>query len=294
MSDQQPSRRPPSAPRRGPPRLLIPLVFAGVLAAYGLLFLPAQMAAWRLAVARRQAAAEDWPAALASVDEVLAWDRRNVEALHVKIGVHMQQGDLDAALRAIDDGLAVADPASDAGLGFLTQRVEILQRAQRHAEAIKGAGQLVEICKASRRDELMRMINQRAYVVARAAAAKSASRKEVLEALADMAAVFQRLRLDSAAAAQQGGVPLDRWLEEAMYLDTFAYLRLFAGQREAALRDLSRAEAWCDLIESVAESAPTTNKPTDMAQFQRQMRQMRAPILRHRAEALASLGNFDD
>jgi tetratricopeptide (TPR) repeat protein len=292
---------PPAPTRQSPPpktsyllRTLLGLVSLLILLLY--VFTPNE-SAWKLAQAQR---ASSHPAeALEYVDEVLARNPKNVEAIQQQIELLGRLGKTEAAIRAANGALVITPLPPQVRLAFLQQRADLLQRIGQHRAAMRDAQEVLDISRSSAptkdRDELLALMpprNFHAYVIARAAAAGQASRDEVAAAQRDMQQVFAGLELmrrqhEPANELQQSTIRE----AEVRFLDTAAYLELAAGNLPAALRDLNRALLLCELLEAMLARNARQLSPESHQQFQRSLQTLRAVALHHRGEVLLALGN---
>jgi tetratricopeptide (TPR) repeat protein len=287
---QSPARSEATPSRGFPLRGLLGLVATAALLFY--IFTPAP-GSWRLALAQREAGRNP-QRALQHLDEVLRRNPDHADAHELRVRLLMQQKDDTRALAAIRDALNVPNLSADAKQKLLMHRIEILQRLGRHQAALNDADQWIAlgpVDPASTGITESSLHNGRAYYIARAAADKQATPRQLATAMQDMQQAFAGLaRLRQQAAREDANLSLGYWEREAQYLDTLGYLELAAGNLPAALRNLNRAIQLCDHIDQMLTR--TTGVSAMELEGQRQsLRLMRAVLMHHRGEVLLALGN---
>lgn len=273
-----PEQRAPHTPPRGNARRLSRYAIWASLGLF-LLFIaissgPQEISRWQVALAREQAI--DQPdRAMETVDDALAWDPHNRAAVELRMNVLVRRATVLQAK---------AHATGDFSL---------------HQQAIADMNQVLEYADETGASpaERMRYVNHRAYTIARAAAASphQVSEAELGAALVEMGEVLQELARENAAAADDGEYArMSRLLNEVGCLDTYAYLRLFARDEQAArtaLRNFNLCLDNCDYLEELAKDLKLarTESAAAMQSFIEEINGTRPVVLHHRAEAYEKL-----
>jgi len=306
---ERPANRPANrdAARRGAngkaPKLSRTLVSAALFVFVGFYLLsglPGEILRWKMAMARDQYNHENVEQAFETAESAQAWDPDNLNIAWTRLAWRQHQGDLEAALDELDALLDAAEGNRAVEIRILKQRASLLQQMRRHEDAIDDASRCVEYEEAFDRGHTdkrynLNAYNMRGYTVARAAAAGRATAEQIRVSLVQMRDVLQIWDFHRLALGGESDDPLRR-LEyqetELMYLDTFAYLRLAAGDKQRALRDFNRCIPMCDQLFATAVGySQDSGYFRPMANLAAQLQQHKAVMLHHRGEAYFALGN---
>ena len=285
-------------------RNIVPSLFGMFLLNFILLYalsdIPGEIGRWKMAAAEKQLHQGEFEQAIATADDAISWDPDNVRFLQTRINWLQGHGDAEEAKAAIDQLLAEADDDRNVAAQLLFQRAGLLQSMGQHAQAVADANKAFEYANVTRKPSDdgtydPEVLNGRAYIIARAAAASQVSDEELGKAYEDMRELvrFWHVNLDSFVEETGSlGPSLNFQYNELMFLDTFAYVRLYAGEPQDALRDFNRCLAMCDHLTALAKNnARNLGEGETMRRRVRQLKETRAVVLHHRGEAYRQLGN---
>lgn len=205
--------------------------------------------------------------------EALEWDPEDPELrLHIA-EMHYRLDEETEARIQIEEALALGkdDPAVVTQAGFL------LSRMGQHDGAIMLADRLVDIAENQKTIHLHEALNSRAYAIAMAAAEDAATKEQIEKGMKDI------------------DLAIEYYGENASYIDTRGYLKVFNGDLEGAIKDLDSAiefyeDARTDLL---AELTPeqVENMPSSVSFVDDQLKRILAVLYSHRATAHEKLGH---
>jgi len=206
-------------------------------------------------------------------EEALEWDPENAELrLHIA-EMHYRLDETTEARIQIEEALALGkdDPQVLLQAGFL------LSRMGQHDGALMLADRVVGIAENEKTIHLHKALNHRAYAIAMAAADEAATDEKIDQGLKDI------------------DLAIEYYGDDASYVDTRGYLKVFAGDLPGAVNDLDAAIAFYENTRSdlLAELTPEQieNMPSSASFMDNQLKQILAVLYSHRALAHEKLDN---
>ena len=253
---------------------------------------------WKMAAAEKFHNQHDIDQALAAASEAQHWDPDNIQFTRKRVDWLQKHEDLPAALEAVDDLLESVQGNSAQTSAVLIMRADLLQSMKRHKEALADSDEAFKLQGVGRTPSDNKpyspsAVNTRAYFIARARAAGQASDEQVGQALVEMQELirFWDVNLDSVSSSSPTSM-FEFRVAEIMFLDTYAYLRLYAGDHQRALFDLNRCVEMTDHLAALAESESAELGQSPMMQeYVSQLPDHKAVIVAHRGAAHRMLGN---
>lgn len=274
---QLPGNSQASQPGRPP---LIPVLIAVVLLSVVYVgysfFNPKSIAQWKWAAAVDALENDNLDEAKKLATEAIEWDPENAELrLHIA-EMHYRQDETTEARIQIEEAIAMGknDPLVITQAGFL------LSRMGQHDGAMMLADRLVDIAEKEKTIHLHEALNRRAYSIAMAAADEAATKEQIAKGMKDI------------------DLAIEYYGDDASYVDTRGYLKVFAGDLEGAVKDLDAAikyyeEARTDVLAQLTPEEIET-MPSGVAFIDNQLKQILAVLYSHRATAHQKLGNEDE
>jgi len=269
------SRPAPAAPTGRPP--LVPVLIAvAILSAVYVgytLFNPQSMAQWKWAAAVDALEEDEVDQAKKLAAEAIEWDPENAELrLHIA-EMHYRQDEETEARIQLEEALALGknDPRIVTQAGFL------LSRMGQHDGALMLSDRLVDIAENEKTIHLHEALNRRAYSIAMAAADEAATQEQIDQGMKDI------------------DLAIEYYGDDASYVDTRGYLKVFQGDLKGAVQDLDAAIKFYEdtRTELLAELTPeqVENMPSGVTFVDNQLKQVLAVLYSHRATAYEKLGN---
>lgn len=275
-SQPAPSPSPSQVPPPGRPPfvgVLIAVVVLSVIYVGYSFFNPQSIAQWKWAAAVDAMEKDDFDQAKKLSEEALAWDPENAELrLHIA-EMHYRQDETTEARKQIEEAIALGknDPAVITQAGFL------LSRMGQHDGAMLLTDRLVGIAEKEKTIHLHQALNQRAYSIAMAAADEAATPEQIAQGMKDV------------------DLAIEYYGDDASYVDTRGYLKVFAGDLKGAVKDLDAAIKFYENARSelLAKLKPeeVENMPSGVAFIDNQLKQVLSVLYSHRALAHEKLGN---
>ncbi|QDU74244.1 Tetratricopeptide repeat protein [Bremerella volcania] len=270
-----PSQVPP--PRRPP---LVPVLIAvGLLSAIYVgysFFNPKSMAQWKWAAAVDALEKDNLDEAKKLAEQATAWDPKNAELrLHIA-EMHYREDETTEARIQIEEAIALGknDPQVITQAGFL------LSRMGQHDGALMLADRLVDIAEKEKTIHMHQALNQRAYAIAMAAADEAATPEQIAKGKKDI------------------DLAIEYYGDDASYVDTRGYLKVFDGDLEGAVKDFDAAIEFYETTRTdlLAELTPEQidNMPSGVTFVDNQLKQILAVLYSHRAIAHEKLGNEEE
>lgn len=270
-----PSQVPP--PGRPPfvPVLIAVMVLSAVYVGYSF-FTPQSIAQWKWAAAVDALENDNIDQAKQLAEEALEWDPENAELrLHIA-EMHYRQDETTEARMQIEEAIALG---KDNPL-VLTQAGFLLSRMGQHDGAMMLADRLVDIAEKEQTIHLHEALNRRAYSIAMAAADEAATAEQIANGMKDI------------------DLAIEYYGDDASYVDTRGYLKVFDGDLEGAVKDLDAAIKFYEntRTELLAQLTPEQieNMPSGVSFVDNQLKQVLAVLYSHRATAYEKLGNEDE
>ncbi len=274
-----PSPRSSEAPSSGRPPLVPVLIGVLLLAAIYVgysFFNPQSMAQWKWAAAVDALENDDIDAAKRLAEEAIAWDPENAELrLHIA-EMHYRQDEETEARIQIEEAIAMGkdDPQVITQAGFL------LSRMGQHDGAMMLADRLVDIAEKEKTVHLHEALNRRAYSIAMAAADEKANQEQIAKGMKDI------------------DLAIEYYGDDASYVDTRGFLKVFDGDLEGAVKDLDSAIKFYEdtRTQLMAQLTPEQieNMPSNIAFVDNQLKQILAVLYSHRATAHQKLGQEEE
>lgn len=262
-----PSGRPPLIP------VLIAVALLSVIYVGYSFFNPKSMAQWKWAAAVDALEKDNVDEAKKLAAEALEWDPVNAELrLHIA-EMHYRQDETTDARIQIEEAIALGknNPLVITQAGFL------LSRMGQHDGAMMLADRLVDIAEKEKTIHLHEALNRRAYSIAMAAADEAATEEQIAQGMKDI------------------DLAIEYYGDDASYVDTRGYLKVFDGDLEGAVEDLDAAIKYYEetRTELLAQLTPEEieNMPSGVAFIDNQLKQILAVLYSHRAIAHEKLGN---
>lgn len=278
-SHPTPSPSPSQAPPSGRPSLVLVLAVVFLLTAIYLgftFFNPQSMAQWKWAAAVDALEKDDIDQAKKLAEEAIEWDPENAELrLHIA-EMHYRQDESTEARIQIEEAIALGknDPPVITQAGFL------LSRMGQHDGAMLLADRLVDIAEKEKTIHLHEALNRRAYSIAMAAADEAATPEQIDQGMKDI------------------DLAIEYYGDDASYVDTRGYLKVFHGDLKGAVQDLDAAIAFYETTRTklLAELTPeqVENMPSGITFMDNQLKQILAVLYSHRATAHQKLGNEEE
>lgn len=266
--------RPPSVGRRWGRIFLTFSVLFGLYLAFSLLN-SHSLAQWKWAAALDALESGRVDEAQKLADEALEWAPEDPEfRLHYAEMLFRLDQPQEARVQ-IDKAIELGrdDPALFSNLAFL------LARMGQHDGSLLLADQVVEMAEKERTIHLHQALNQRAYMIALAAADEEAPKATIQKGLRDIERA------------------IELYGEEPSYIDTRGYLKLFAGNHQGALDDLDAAieayELLRDRLLSATGAESVDRLSADATAQDKMYRGVLAVLYAHRAAVYAQMGKDD-
>lgn len=275
-SQPAPSPCPSQVPPPGRPPfvgvMLAVFVLSVVYVGYSF-FNPQSMAQWKWASAVDAMEKDDFEQAKQLADEALAWDPKNAELrLHIA-EMYYRRDETTEARKQIEEAIALGknDPAVITRAGFL------LSRMGQHDGALLLSDRLVDIAEKEKTIHLHQALNQRAYAIAMAAGDEAATPEQIAQGMKDI------------------DLAIEYYGDDASYVDTRGYLKVFAGDLKGAVQDLDSAIKFYEngRSELLAKLSPeeVENMPSGVVFVDDQLKEVLSVLYSHRALAHEKLGN---
>ena len=283
QSAPAPSQGPSPAPSKAPPPgrppfvpvLIVVLLLTAVYLGYSF-FNPQSIAQWKWAAAVDALENDNIDQAKQLAEEALQWDPNNAELrLHIA-EMHFRQDDTTEARIQIEEAIALGkdNPVVITKAGFL------LSRMGQHDGAIMLADRLVDIAEKKKVIHMHEALNRRAYSIAMAAADEAASEEQLAQGKKDI------------------DLAIEYYGDDASYVDTRGYLKVFSGDLEGAVKDLNAAIQFYENARTqlLAELSPeqVENMPSGVSHIDNQLKEVLAVLYSHRAVAHQKLGNEEE
>ncbi|MEW4566200.1 tetratricopeptide repeat protein [Bremerella sp. JC770] len=274
-----PSARPSATPSTGRPPLVPVLIAVAILSAVYvgyILFNPQSMAQWKWAAAVDALEKDDIEQAKKLAAEAIEWDPENAELrLHIA-EMHYRQDEATDARIQLEEAIALGknDPRIVTQAGFL------LSRMGQHDGALMLSDRLVDIAENEKTIHLHEALNRRAYSIAMAAADEAATKEQIDQGMKDI------------------DLAIEYYGDDASYVDTRGYLKVFQGDLKGAVKDLDAAIKFYEDTRTglLAELTPeqVENMPSGVTFVDNQLKQVLAVLYSHRATAYEKLGNEEE
>ncbi|MBA2116616.1 tetratricopeptide repeat protein [Bremerella alba] len=267
-----PSQVPP--PRRPPLALVlvVVLLLSAIYVGYSF-FNPQSMAQWKWAAAVDALEKDNIDEAKQLANEAVELDPENAELrLHIA-EMHYRQEETTEARIQIEEAIALGknDPRVVTQAGFL------LSRMGQHDGALFLADRLVDIAEQEKTIHLHEALNRRAYSIAMAAADEAATPEQIAQGMKDIE------------------LAIEYYGDDASYIDTRGYLKVFQGDLEGSVTDLDAAISYYEKARTkmLADLSPeqVENMPSGISFMDKQLKQILAVLYSHRATAHQKLGN---
>lgn len=264
-------------PRRRPGYLRIFWIVLGLTVLYlGYSFLtPTSMAEFKWAAAMDAFDAENTEEAKKLGKEAIEWAPENAE-LHLRMAeLYFRLDEATDARIQLEEAIALAkdDPY------VIRQASFLLSRMEQHDGALMLSDRLVDLSEKQQTIHMHQALNHRAYAVAMAAADDAATEEQVTDGLKDI----------ERAIAIYGN--------DASYIDTRGYLKVFSGDLDGAMKDLDDAigyfEAQRTKLLSQLSPEQVEEMPQEVSFADTQLKQVLAVLYSHRALAYEKLDEQD-